>query len=77
MIVLQVRHAFCFISLPYSSKQQRKMTNFRVLTTTWTKSSEYFVLSLFCKSVRTNLVIEYFAYLVQHKQDGNIVKHLG
>ena len=27
-----VRRAFLYISLPYSSKQQRKMTNFQVLT---------------------------------------------
>ena len=74
MIVLHARHAFLYISLPHSSKQQRKMTNFRVLTTTWTNNSEYFLFSLCFKSI--NLVIAYFAHTVQHKQDGNIVKHL-
>ena len=52
------------------------MTNFRVLTTTWTTNSESFVLSLFFKSIRTILVIEYFAYRIQHKQDGNALKHV-
>ena len=65
------------ISLQYSSKQQCKMTNFQVLTTTWTNSGEYFLLSLCFKSVRSNLVIAFFAHIVQHKQDGNILKHLG
>ena len=53
------------------------MTKFQVLTTTWTKNSESFLLSLCFKSVRTNLVIGYFAHSVQHKQNGNIVKYLG
>ena len=39
MLVLHVRHAFLNISLPYSSKLQREMTKFKVLTTTWTNYS--------------------------------------
>ena len=77
MIVLHVRQAFLYICLSYSTKQQRKMTNFQVLTTTWTNNSESFLLPLSFKSVRTNLVIAYFAHVVQLKQSGNIVKHLG
>ena len=72
----RVARVFQYISLPYSSKQQRKMTNFQVLTTTSTNNSESFLLSLCFKCVRTNLVIAYFAHVVHHKQDGNIVKHL-
>ena len=53
------------------------MINFRVLTTTWTDNSESPLLSLCFKSVRTNLVMAYFADIVQDKQGGNIVKHLG
>ena len=61
MIVLHVRHAFLNISLPYSSKLLREMTNFKVLTTTWTNYSESFSLTLYFKSVRTNPVIGHFA----------------
>ena len=42
MTVLHVRHAFLNNSLPYSSKLLREMTNFKVLTTTWTNYSESF-----------------------------------
>ena len=77
MIVLHVRQAFLYICLSHSTKQQRKMTHFQVLTTTWTNKSEILLLSLCFKSVRTNLVIAYFAHIVQLKQSGNIVKHLG
>ena len=34
-------------SLLHQSKQQPEMTNFQVLTTTWTNNSESFLLSLF------------------------------
>ena len=74
MIVLHVWHAFLYISLSYSSKQQRKMTNFKVLTTTWTNKSESFLLSLCFKSVH-NMVVAYFSHIVQHKQDENIMTH--
>ena len=56
MIVLHVRHAVLHISLLYSSKQQRKMTNFQVLTITWPNNSESSFLSLCFKSLLTNLV---------------------
>ena len=52
------------------------MTSFQVLTTTWTNNGESFLLSLCSKSVLTNLVIAYFAHIVQRRQDENIVKHL-
>ena len=55
MIVLHVRHAFLNISLPFSSKLLREITKFEVLTTTWTNCSESFSLTLYFKSVRTNL----------------------
>ena len=57
MIVLHVRHEFLNISLPYSSKLLREMTNFKVLTTTWTNYSESFSLTL-------NPVIGHFAHIV-------------
>ena len=63
MIVLHVRHAFLNKSLPYSSKLQREMTKFQVLTTTWTNYSESFSLTLYFKSVRTNPVIGHFAHI--------------
>ena len=47
MIVLYVRHAFLYISVPYSSKPLREMTKFTVLTTTWTNYSESFSLNLY------------------------------
>ena len=63
MIVLHVRHAFLNISLPYSSKLQREMTKFKVLTTTWTNYSESFSLTLYFKSVRTNPVLGHVAHI--------------
>ena len=56
MIVLHVRHPFLNNSLPYSSKLLREMTNFKVLTTTWTNYTESFSLTLYFKSVLTNPV---------------------
>ena len=50
---------------------------FKVLTTTWTHFFEPFSLSLFFKSVLTNLVIGYFAHITHHKQNGIIVRYLG
>ena len=76
MIVLHVQQAFLYISVPYSSKQQRKMTNFQVFTSTRANNIESFLLSLCFKSGCTNLVIAYFAHIIQHKQDGKIVEHL-
>ena len=63
MIMLHVRHAFLNKSLPYSSKLQREMTKFQVLTTTWTNYSQSFSLTLYFKSVRTNPVIGHFAHI--------------
>ena len=66
MIVL---HAFLNISLAYSSKLLRELTKFKILTTTWTKCSESFSLSLYFKSVRTSPVIGHFANIAECKQD--------
>ena len=63
IIVLHVRHAFFNISLPYSSKLLREMTNFKVLTTTWANYSESFSLTLYFKSVPTKPVIGHFAHI--------------
>ena len=49
---------FC-IALPYSLKEQRKMTNCQVLSPTWTNISESSLLSLCFKSICTNRVITY------------------
>ena len=76
MIVLHVRHAFLNNSLPYSSKLLREITNFKVLTTTWTNYSESFSLTLYFKSVLTNPVIGHFAHIEEYKQDGIIKKYL-
>ena len=76
MIVLHVRHAFLNNSLPYSSKLLREMTNFKVLTTTWTNYGESLSLTLYFKSVLTNPVIGHFAHIEEYKQDGIIMKYL-
>ena len=74
MLVLHVRHAFLNNSLPYSSKPQLEMTNFKILTTTWTNYNESFSLTLYFKSVLTNPVIGHFAHTVQYKQDGIVIR---
>ena len=63
MIVLLVRHAFFNISLPYSPKLLRKMTEFKVLTTTWTNYGESFSVTRYFKYDRTNPVLGRFAYI--------------
>ena len=63
MLVLHVRHAFLNISLPYSSKLLREMTKFKVLTATWTSYRESFSLTLYFKSVCTNLVLGHFTHI--------------
>ena len=64
MMVLHVRHAFLNLSLPYSPKLLLEMTNFKVLTTTWTNYSKSFSLTLYFKSVRTNPVIGHVAHIL-------------
>ena len=63
MIVLHVRNAFLYIFLPFSSKIQRKMTKFKVLTTTWANYGESFSLTLYFKSVRTYPVLGHLAHI--------------
>ena len=69
MIVLNVRHAFLNICVPYSSKLLLEITKFEVLRTTWTNYRESFSLALYFKSARTNPVIGHFAHIVSYKQD--------
>ena len=64
MLVLHMRHACLNISPLYSSKLQREMNKFKVLTTMWTNYSESFSLTLYFKSVLTNPVIGHFAHIV-------------
>ena len=63
MIVLHMQHAFLNISLPFSSKLLREMNKFKVLTITWTNFGESFSLTLYFKSVSTNLLFINFFQL--------------
>ena len=69
--MLHVRHVFYKISASSSAKQQLEITTFAVLKTTFRKQS-----LLFCFYLNSSPVEEYFANVVQFKQDGILLRQL-
>ena len=59
---------FLYITLPFSAKQQREMTKFKVWWRTWAYDSEFFILLPYLNAIPINLV----AYIVQVERIGII-----
>ena len=69
--MLHVWPVFYKISASSSGKQQLEITTIAVLKTTFRKQS-----LLFCFYLNSSLVEEYFANVVQFKQDGIMLRQL-
>ena len=70
--MLYVQPVFYKISASSSANQQLEITTFAVLKTTFRKQS-----LLFCFYFNSSPVEEYFANVVQFKQDGIMLRQLG
>ena len=61
-------------SVPSSAKQQREITTFAVLMTTWAHSRKSLILCIYFNSAQTNPVVGLFVNIVKCDQDGIIAK---
>ena len=76
IIVLHVQHAFWCSVLTQSAKRRREIFIFEVLTTTGPRSSKYFLLCLYTKTIRGKQAKVHSAYFVQRDQHGKIARDL-
>ena len=63
--MLHVRHALMDKSVPFSTKQQRKITSFTILINTWGYNRKSLVLRIYFDSVQTNPVAVFFVNIVK------------
>ena len=69
---MHVWHALMNKSVPSSANQQRDITMFTVLMTTWAYNCTALNLSVCFHGEHSNPVIAYFAKIIERQQDGEI-----